>query len=411
MDVKPVPAVIRAAPARAASNICLTSSAQIRHEQAIDVGFILMSEEDRVWGCPRKTTHDSQVTRRFSRSINEVVIRRGLGRGSALSYRMRLCARSPLCSQSSAISICALRASAYAHLSKMKVRRLTTHVSSRRRFVSIAALSLVIVSSGCKKQSAISAEKAKGDVVALALAAHSDVAEVRAGLPQGAKFLLPIFTTGKPASDDPHAARLALETARNKVQDLRVSKGTFFAVAGTDGVVIRNDQDQDAMAGHALLPAFPELKAALAGQYVETRGSLPEAAGVRGRADGQWVAAQPVLAGTEVKGLYVTGWSWAAYARRLEFALGSKLRSTLAEGQKMPLVYVYLVVGKEVFGAPISPEVNARAIAQLSPLTNASANTPTSFELEIDGREFGLAVELTPDLGKDVAVAVLRSET
>src|ERR1700749_4476389 len=107
------------------------------------------------------------------------------------------------------------------------------------------------------------------------------------------------------------------------------------------------------MAGHGLLSALPEFKGPLAGQYAESRGSLPEAAGVRGREDGQWVAAQPVLAGTEVKGLYVTGWSWAASARRLEFALSSNLRSTLKEGQKMPLVYVYLVVGKDVFGAPI----------------------------------------------------------
>ena len=300
----------------------------------------------------------------------------------------------------------------------MKVRRLPTCSFSARLFsgsppgVSLAVLLFAATFSvGCKKQSAVSAEKAKGDVVALAQAAHSDVAEVRSGLPQGAKFLLPIFATGKPASEDPKGARSALETARNKVQDLRVSKGTFFAVATTDGIVIRNDQDQDLMAGHALLSAFPELKTALAGQYVETRGSLPEAAGVRGRADGQWVAAQPVLAGTEVKGLYVTGWSWAAYARRLEFALSSKLRSALKEGEKLPLVYVYLVVGKDVFGAPVSPEVNARAIAQLSPLSNASATTPTSFELEIAGREFGLGVELAPDLGKDVAIAVLRSET
>src|SRR4051794_22807635 len=112
-------------------------------------------------------------------------------------------------SQSSAILICALRASAYAHLSKMKVRDLTTSSISRWLSVSLAPLliaSVAVVSSGCKKQSAISAEKARADVVALALAAHSDVAEVRSGLPQGAKFLLPLFTTGKPASDDPHAA-------------------------------------------------------------------------------------------------------------------------------------------------------------------------------------------------------------
>ena len=310
----------------------------------------------------------------------------------------------PVQSQGSAISICALDASAYARLSKMKVRRFPTLL-----FFSLFAIAMAM--SSCKKPSAISAEKAKLDVVALTKATHSDVAEVRSGLPQGAKFLLPLFATGKPASDDPHGARSALETARNKVQDLRVSKGTFFAVAGSDGVVIRNDQDQDAMAGHALFPSFPELKTALAGQYVESRGSMPEAAGVRGRADGQWVAAQPVVDESGVKGLYVTGWSWAAYARRLEFALGSTLRSQLSEGQKLPLVYVYIVVGKEVFGAPISPEVNARAIAQLSPLVNASASTATSFELEIDGREFGLGVELAPDLGKDVAVAVLRSET
>jgi len=286
----------------------------------------------------------------------------------------------------------------------MKVRRLPTQVFSVLVFAAWVA-------SGCKAPSAISAEKAKLNVVALTKATHSDVVEVRSGLPQGAKFLAALFATGKPPSDDPHGARSTLETARNKVQDLRVSKGTFFAVAGTDGIVIRNDQDQDLMAGHPLLPSFPELKLALAGQYVETRGSMPEAAGVRGRADGQWVAGQPVLQGTEVKGLYVTGWSWAAYARRLEFALSSNLRSELTEGQKMPLAYVYLVVGKDVFGAPISPEVNAQAIAKLSPLQNASATTPTSFELTIAGREFGLAVELAPDLGKDVAVAVLRSET
>ncbi|MET0792311.1 MAG: hypothetical protein ABW061_12385, partial [Polyangiaceae bacterium] len=218
-------------------------------------------------------------------------------------------------------------------------------------------------------------------------------------------------TSGKPPSEDPHAARSALFTARNKVQELRVSKGTFFAVSGTDGVVIRDDQDPDLMVGRPLLGSFPELQTALAGKYVETHGSMPEAAGVIGRSDGQWVAAQPVLQGSEVKGLYVTGWSWAAYAYRLERALSSNLRSELSEGQKLPLAYVYLVVGKDVYGTPISPEVNAQAIAKLSPLSNASPSAPTTFELEIDGREFGLAVELAPDLGKDVAVAVLRSET
>jgi hypothetical protein len=289
----------------------------------------------------------------------------------------------------------------------MKVRRLPT----RSLAVSACAALLIVISPACKKQSAVSAEKAKSSLPALTKAAQEDIAEVRRGLPQGVKYLLPVFSTGKPPAEDPHGARNALETARNKVQDLRIAKGTFFAVADEKAVVIRDDDEQDTLAGHALLPSFPGLQAALAGQYVETRGSMPEVAGVRGRVDGQWLAAAPVLVGSDVKGLYVMGWSWSAYAYRLERALSSNLRSALAENEKMPLVYVYVVVGKDVFGTPISPEVNAHAIAALSPLSNASATTPTSFELEIAGREFGLAVELAPDLGKDVAVAVLRSET
>jgi hypothetical protein len=291
----------------------------------------------------------------------------------------------------------------------MKVRRLPTQLTQLLSYGLLASCALI--ASGCKKPSAVSAEKAKGNVAGLIKATQGDVAEVRTGLPGGAKYLLPIFVSGKPPAEDPHAARNALETARNKVQELRVSKGTFFAVADASGLVIRNDQEQDAMAGRPLLPSFPELKTALAGKYVETRGSMPEAAGVRGRADGQWVAAMPVQDGAVVKGLYVTGWSWAAYAYRLERALSSNLRSELSEGQKLPLVYVYVIVDKEVFGTPISPEVNAQAIAALSPLNGASAAAPSSFELEIAGRDFGLAVELTPDLGKNVAIAVLRSET
>ncbi|MEP7052285.1 MAG: hypothetical protein ABJB12_18105 [Pseudomonadota bacterium] len=270
---------------------------------------------------------------------------------------------------------------------------------------------LLLSATGCKKQSAISAEKASLSIGALTKAAHEDVVEVRNGLPQGAKFLLPIFATGKPPADDPHAARSALETARRKVQDLRIAKGTFFAVADASGVVIRDDDEQDTLAGKPLLPSFPGLAPVQSGQYVETRGSMPEVAGVRGRSDGQWIAAQPVSSGSDVKGWYVTGWSWSAYAYRLERALSSSLRSGLAEGEKMPLAYVYMIVGKDVYGAPISPEVNAQAIAALSPLKSASANAPVTFQLEIAGREFGLAVELAPDLGKDVAVAVLRSET
>jgi hypothetical protein len=118
-----------------------------------------------------------------------------------------------------------------------------------------------------------------------------------------------------------------------------------------------------------------------------------------------------VLVEGEVKGLYVTGWSFSAYAYRLENQLRSTLRGALKQNEKEPLVYVYVVVGKDVFGAPVSPEVNAKVLAERNLSAKAIGTEPTTLELEITGREFGIAFLGTQGLGKDVGVAVLRSET
>jgi hypothetical protein len=264
---------------------------------------------------------------------------------------------------------------------------------------------------GCDKASKKSVERARHHVAELVKTVDSDVQEVRTGLPQGAKQLEKLYASDKPPADDLPAVREALEKARNKVQDLRVAKSTFFALADLQGVVLRNDQEQDLMAGKPLFAAFPELRGALQGKYVEARGSMPEAAGVAGRPDAQWAAAQPIVAGGAVRGLYVTGWSWAAYAYRLENSIRTAVRSEIGETGKMPLLYVYVVVGKTAYGAPVSPEVNAKAIAGADALSKARDKQPYSMELDITGREFGLAVARTPALGPDVGVAVLRSET
>lgn len=207
---------------------------------------------------------------------------------------------------------------------------------------------------------------------------------------------------------DPATVRSALERARNKVQDLRVSKGTFFGLAGVSGQVIRTDQDQDLMAGRSLFEPFPELKRALTAKYVETIGKMPEAAGVKGD-DGQWVAAQPVLIGGRVAGLYVTGWSWSLYARRLQLALRGEVRSALPPGKNEPLVYVMIVVDQAAYGWD-SPDVNQRAVLERDPLTKLQGGVYAE-TAELTGRTFGMAVRALPLLGPKVAVAVLRSET
>jgi len=262
----------------------------------------------------------------------------------------------------------------------------------------------------CENAGKRSLEHARAHALELSKAAQGDVEEVRRGLVEGAKQLEELYRGERAPKDDLPAVRNALERARGKVQDLRVAKSTFFALVDDKGVVLRNDQEQDLMAGKNAFTSFPELKGALAGKYVETRGSMPEAARVTGK-DGQWVAATPISIDRTPKALYVTGWSWSAYAYRLENSIRSSVRSADGEGARAPLIYVYVVVGDDVFGAPISPEINAKTIADQKPMSKIQGDGVHEIVLEITGRDFGLAVKGTPALGQGVGIAVLRSET
>ncbi len=280
------------------------------------------------------------------------------------------------------------------------------------RGTSVVGLCALACVCACENTAKVSAAKAREHVDALATTMQSDVEEIRKGLPDGAKHLVKLHEAEAPPQNDLPAVRAALQRARDRVQDLRVAKSTFFALASTTGTVLRNDQEQDLMAGQGLFRAFPALEKAAAGQYVEALGSLPAARGVEGRDDAQWVAAAPVSAGGSVKGLYVTGWSWSAYAYRLENAVRTTVRPDSEDTRaKAPLVYALVVVDKAVYGAPITPDVNLRAVADLDPLSKVQGDAPFSTEIEITGRAFGLAVKAVPSVAPGVAVAVLRSET
>lgn len=269
---------------------------------------------------------------------------------------------------------------------------------------------LVLLLAGCDDHGKKSAELAREQVQYLADAAKEDLAQVRAGLPEGAKHLLPLVRDAHPEPPSFEKASTALDKARDKVPELRVAKSTFFALVGTDGVILRRDGKTDPMSGKSLFEFYPALREALTKDYVETMGSMPEAAGVRGRSDAQWVAAVPVRDGERTLALYASGWSWSSYAYRLETALRSKLLVAAQKGEKLPLVYVYVAVRDGVYGAPISPEVSAKRLADEKILEKSSAVDVFSTTLEIDGRWFGLASLRTSGLD-DVAIIVLRSET
>lgn len=264
---------------------------------------------------------------------------------------------------------------------------------------------------GCESSAKKSVQEARGHVAFLAEAAARDVDEVRQGLPGGAKELEALFRDAEPALPDPQSAAKAMARARDSDAKLRVAKSTFFAVTSADGDVLRASPPPDDLTGKNLFAAFPELKKASSAGYAEARGSMPEVAGVRGRGDAQWVAAAAIELDDAPKGLYVAGWSWSAYAYRLQTALRSKILTEAQEGDKIPLLYVYVIVGDEVYGEPVAPMVNAQAIRDAKPLAQQQGNEPFTAELEIEKRAFGLAVLPIDKLGKDVGIAVLRSET
>lgn len=280
------------------------------------------------------------------------------------------------------------------------------------RFASLMLAALLTSLGACTRSVEMSVARARQHVSMLVGATAVDVEELRKGLPEGAKSLRSLYQSDASAKDDLGEVRKQLDRARNQVQDLRIAKSTFFALVDRDGLVLRSDREPDLMAGKNLFDSFPDVRQVLNGQSVVSRGSMPEAAGLKGRPDGQYILGVPVYKENDVAGVYISGWSWSAYAYRLQNALISAVRvDKKDERAKDPLIYVYVVVDDSVFGAPNAPEVNATAIHKQSALTRIKGTEVFSSPLEITGRDFGLAVQLAPSLGANVAVAVLRSET
>jgi hypothetical protein len=148
---------------------------------------------------------------------------------------------------------------------------------NRRTFVRAVIAAWCVVS--CGDNSKLSMARAEAHASFLAETAAKDVEEVRRGLPQGAALLADQWKAEPAFEANLKAVHLALASARRQVQDLRIAKSTFFAVADPTGTILRNDQEQDKMSGKALFASFPSLVPAK-DRYFETTGSMPEASGV-----------------------------------------------------------------------------------------------------------------------------------
>ncbi len=264
---------------------------------------------------------------------------------------------------------------------------------------------------GCKDQAKESAAHARVDAAYMAALVDKDVAEIERGLPEGAKALAPLVASGADPRQDVMGVRHALGRMRRDVADLNIAKSTFFALADTSGVAIRNDLEEDVMAGQNLFAIFPGLTKALTGLTMTT-GAFPNTSTKNGP-DEDWIAGVPVLRENGSPGaLLVTGWSYRYFSRHLQEALKTHLldeaKAAGNEG-KLPVYYVAVFDNAGVYPAPLTPDVNEKALADQG-LEAKTANAPVQGTVTIAERDFGFAALRTPKLGPEAGVVVLRTE-
>jgi hypothetical protein len=263
----------------------------------------------------------------------------------------------------------------------------------------------------CKDQAKESAAHAAQNAQDMAALVERDVGEIDRGMPEGAKRLAPLVAAGADPHQDVAGVRRALGRVRRDVMDLSIAKSTFFALADANGIAIRNDLEEDVMAGQNLFAVFPALARARDG-YVTTTGLFPNASTKNGP-DRDWIAGVPVRQESGATGaVFVSGWTYRFFARHLQESLKDQLTEQAKKSGdelKMPVFYVAVFDGTGVYSAPLTPAVDEKALSDQD-LVGKTASGAAQGTLTITDRAFGWAATRTPKLAPDTGVVVLRSE-
>jgi hypothetical protein len=280
------------------------------------------------------------------------------------------------------------------------------------RYSLAAIVPIVLTLSACDDNKKASEQSAVDELGKLVTLLKEDVAQVKRGLPNGAEKLAKLLDTDTLAN--PSAVQKAIGRARADEKDLMVAKSTWFSYADATGTVVRSEADPDMLAGKNVVAVFPALKKALepTGGMVEAFGEMKELRMAKTGPDMAWLTAIPVKdekGGS--KGVFVTGWSFRAFVYHLEQSAKMTVSETAQkQGKKNPpLVYIYLVKGKTAYGAPGTPDVNAKAIEDLDVLSKTASGNYRG-NVEITKRDFGVAAARVPEMGDDAVLAVLASE-
>lgn len=276
-----------------------------------------------------------------------------------------------------------------------------------------AILPMSLALAGCDDSKKLSEQSAVDELARLAPVLKEDVVQVRRGLPQGAAKLGPMLNADTLGNST--ALQQAVARARSEVKDLAVAKSTFFSYADPTGMVLRSEADPDVLARKSVVGMFPALKSALQASpstVVEAFADIEDLHMAKTGPDLIWAAASPVKDDKGgANGMFVTGWSFRALAYHLETQAKLEVAEASAkQGKKLPpIVYVYVVKGKTAYGAPGTPDVNAKTVEDLDMLSK-TASGPHRSALEIAGRVFGVAGARAPEMGDDAALVVIASE-
>jgi hypothetical protein len=237
-----------------------------------------------------------------------------------------------------------------------------------------------------------------------------DTKQVRDGLPKGAALMAKHLD--EDPSSDLEGVKRAIGKARAGVDELVVAKSTFFVFVDAKGVVLRSEVEPDLPAGKSLVDAIPDTKAVLApdAKLIEAWGFMEGLRGVNKGGDLQWVVGHPVRTPEgKLQGAFITGWSLRKYALYLEEHAQRELTAKQEDKSKAsPLLYAFVVKGKQAFGGPMTPDENAQAVGELD-LPSKAKDGLFKTTLEIDGRRFLLAAKPAKALADDVFVVVMMS--
>jgi hypothetical protein len=186
--------------------------------------------------------------------------------------------------------------------------------------------------------------------------------------------------------------------------DLLTSGLLFVAVLDGQGKFIVRDEGPEKMYRQDLRPRFAAVREALAGRAACSTGLLP------GDSYAVALVAVPIQKDGRTLGAFIGAASYPSLARRAE-----RLRAHQSQGVDggmayAPTVRVSLFWKDQVHSGSIQPELDPtrpRAATRRAEL--ARARVFTRF-LNVQSREFGLAVRRVPSLGEDAGVIVWRAE-